>query len=960
MITRKVKFIDVLGSSVSSRREQGAPCDCAGRAPPVDILLIVTLIAGRESLGRNAIVTLDKSEIRRRARAFAKTWEAATSEQADKQSFWDDFFKVFDIQRRQVAVYEAIAKRASTGRLGWVDLLWPGQMAVEHKPAGESLKEAMNQLIDYLPSIPAAEQPWLLVVSDFARFEWHNFDTGASGSFSLAAFADHLELFWWLAGYQIEHRDYSDEVAANLTATRLLADIYDALVSSNYRLTDAREWVTRLLFCLFADDAGVWDRAAFHSYVSLHTAQDGHDLGDVISRIFRVLDTDPDDRPGSLDEDLDQFTYINGDLFANDLWPVTGNPVLRSAVLLACKFDWSVISPAIFGSLFQNVVTKRERRQLGAHYTTEQNILRTIRPLFLDELEAELAAATTQPKLRAFHDKLAELTFFDPACGCGNFLVIAYREIRRLETECLRRLAVKEKRTGQLAVRLDLLCKVRVDHFYGIEIEEFPARIARTALYLIDHLENERVSVEFGEHYIRFPIPAAPHIQIGNALLDDWNELLPSADCNYIFGNPPFAGQKTRKADQTADLRRVWGPGFARWLDYVTGWYRQAADYVAKSGAKAAFVSTNSITQGEQVARVWQTMLDKRMEIDFAHRTFAWTSEARGRAHVHVVIVGFSAVGKKSRRVIFDYPDIKKDPVPEPAAHINPYLLDAPDVLVESATTPMSPSLPAVQYGNKPSDGGHLIIKPEDLPRTDDSATKYIRPFIGAHDLTHDRQRFCIWMEEPDPRAVRESEWLRTRLAAVKQFRADSTAADTQKLALRPWRFFRIPQPSVPYIAIPRHVTQTREWFTVAYESPQVIASDALFTVVDPDGLLFPILSSAMFTAWLRTIGGRIKSDLRFSGPMVYNTFPLPALSKEQRADIIATGKGLISARESHPGANLADLYDPLSTPDDIRVAHRAIDRAVDRVFTTRGRPSTVTDRMRILFPAYEAMQGRL
>lgn len=920
----------------------------------------VTLAMGKDSRGRDAIVTLEKSEIRQWARVFAKTWEGATSEQSDKHAFWDDFFSVFGVQRRQVATYEAIAKRASTGRHGWVDLLWPGQMAVEHKSAGTSLEAAMNQLIDYLPSLPAAEHPWLLVVSDFARFEWRNLETGASGTFLLAEFADHLELFWWLAGYQVEHRDYGDEVAANLTATQLLADVYDALISSDYPLADAREWVTRLLFCLFADDAGVWDRAAFHSYLSLHTAQDGHDLGDVILRIFRVLNTAPDQRPGNLDEDLDQFTYINGDLFANDLWAVTGTPVLRSALLLACKFDWSVISPAIFGSLFQNVMTKRERRQLGAHYTTEQNILRTLRPLFLDDLEAELAAATTQPKLRAFHDKLANLTFFDPACGCGNFLVIAYREIRRLETECLRRLAVKENKTGQRAVSLELLCKVRVDHFYGIEIEEFPARIARTALYLIDHLENELVSAEFGEHYIRFPIPAAPHIQIGNALQDDWNKLLPAEDCNYVFGNPPFAGQKTRKTDQTADMRQVWGPGFARWLDYVTGWYRLAADYTANSGAKAAFVSTNSITQGEQVARVWRTMLDKNIEIDFAHRTFAWTSEARGKAHVHVVIVGFSAVGQKSRRIIFDYPDIKKDPVPETAAHINPYLLDAPDVIVESVTTPISPSLPAVQYGNKPSDGGHLIVKPEELPPTDDPATKYIRPFIGAHDLTHDEQRFCIWMEEPDPDAVRESEWLRTRLAAVKQFRADSTAADTQKLASRPWRFFRIPQPTVPYIAIPRHVTQTREWFTVAYESPGVIASDALFTVVDPDGFLFPILSSAMFTAWLRTVGGRIKSDLRFSGPMVYNTFPLPKLSSEQRDGIIAAGKGLISARKRHPGKHLADLYDPLSTPDNIRLAHRAIDRAVDRVFTPRGRPCTVTDRMRILFPAYEEMQGQL
>ncbi len=292
----------------------------------------------------------------------------------------------------------------------------------------------------------------------------------------------------------------------------------------------------------------------------------------------------------------------------------------------------------------------------------------------------------SQPKLRAFHDKIAGLTFFDPACGCGNFLVIAYREIRRLETECIRRLAEKQHITGQRAIGLDLLCKVQVDHFYGIEIEEFPARIARTALYLVDHLENRRVSVEFGEHYTRFPIPATPHIQVGNALRDAWNALLPAADCDYLFGNPPFAGQKTREADQTADMHYVWRAGFARWLDYVTGWYRVAADYIAMSGARAAFVSTNSITQGEQVARVWRTMLGKNIKIDFAHRTFVWTSEARGPAIVHVVIIGFSAVRRESRRVIYDYPDVKGEPIAEAVSHINPYLLDAPDVIVESST----------------------------------------------------------------------------------------------------------------------------------------------------------------------------------------------------------------------------------------------------------------------------------
>ncbi|TWV34208.1 class I SAM-dependent DNA methyltransferase [Streptomyces misionensis] len=917
---------------------------------------------GAASSTGNAVVTLDKSEIRQRARRFAAAWAGTTSEHADKQPFWDAFFQVFGIERRQVAIYERIAQRASTGRKGWLDLLVPGEMGVEQKSAGKSLDTAMDQLIDYLPSLPQAEHPWLLIVSDFSHFKWHNLESGASGTFALQDLPDHLELFWWLAGYQVPHRDYGDEVAANLTATQLLADVYDALVSSGYPTGDSREWITRLLFCLFADDAGVWDRRAFQSYLALHTAPDGHDLGDVIGRIYRVLNTAPDDRPGNLDEDLRQFTYINGDLFARDLWPVTGNAEVRRAILEACSFDWSIISPAIFGSLFQNVMSPKERRQLGAHYTTERDILRTIRPLFLDELEAELESTSTLPKLRAFHSKLANLKFFDPACGCGNFLVISYREIRRLETICLRKIAEKERRTlaGQRAADLSLLCKVTVDHFYGIELEEFPARIARTALYLMDHLENRRVSIEFGEHFMRFPIPATVNISIGNALREDWHSVLPSSECDYVFGNPPFAGQKTRAADQTADLKHVWGNSYSRWLDYVTGWYRLAADYIADTHARAAFVSTNSITQGEQIARVWRFMLNKGMKIDFAHRTFKWISEARGKAIVHVVIVGFSSRERQTRTVIYDYPRSSEEPVVEQVPHINPYLLAAPDILVEAANSPLSPSLPPVQYGNKPSDGGYLIVEETDKPANDDPATKYLRPYLGARELLHGEQRWCIWMEAPDADTVRRSPWLRNRLAAVQKFRQDSSAADTRKQAATPWRFFRTPQPQTPYIAIPRHVSHTRRWFTVAFEEPQVIASDALFTASDPDGLLFAVLSSGMFTAWLGSVGGRIKSDFRFSGAVVYNTFPLPELTDRQRGDIIAAGREVIAARESHLDVPLADLYDPLSTPPNIQTAHQTLDRVMDRIFAPRSRPSSVTDRMNILFPAYEALVGHL
>lgn len=916
----------------------------------------------------NASVTIDKAEMRRRAYQFVKDWAGERSEQAEKQTFWNEFFAVFGVKRRQVAAYEAIANRASTGHAGWIDLLLPGQMGVEHKSEGKSLEDAMQQLIDYLPALAPAEHPWLLVVSDFANFHWRNLDNGTQGEFELAQLPDSLDLFSWIAGYRASHRVFADEVAANLKATQLLADLHDALLDGGYPPDDLREWITRILFCLFADDAGVWDRGAFHSYVALHTAPDGHDLGDVISRIFRVLDTPTEQRPGSLDEDLAQFNYINGDLFANGLWPVTGDVEARRALLAACTFDWSYISPAIFGSLFQNVMTAKERRHLGAHYTTEENILRTIRPLFLDELEAELAAATSEPKLQAFRDKLGSLTFFDPACGCGNFLVVAYREIRRLETECLRLLAAKQaakRKLGpsseQRALNLDLLCQVKVDQFYGIEIEEFPARIARTALYLMDHIANREVSLEFGPHYLRFPIPAAPHIRIDNALTIDWNEVLPAERCTYLFGNPPFGGHQNRTKQQSDWLRLVWGTGYAKWLDYVTAWYRRALEYDTWRSVRCAFVSTNSICQGEQVARLWQPLLDAGYRIDWAHQTFAWTSEARGKAHVHVVIVGFSH-GGGTDPVLYVYETVKSQPVRQRVSNISPYLVEGPNVAVAGRAylPPLSRSMPAVRYGSLPSDGGGLIVGPDEFPEKDSVAVKYLRPYFGSKELVHGLKRWVIWAPGGlDTGDLARSAFLRKRFEEVRNARLESRNPDTIALAEQPYRWFHNAQPEGPYIGIPAQVSETRRWYTVAHLGPDTIASNTLYTADDPDGFLFGVLSSSMFMAWIRSIGGAIKSDLRYSKSIVHNTFPLPAeITDLRRAAVIQAGQGLLDARAAHPGATLADLYEPLATPPDVVAAHARVDKAVDAIFDPRKRRWSQDDRVELLLDLYVAAIG--
>lgn len=903
----------------------------------------------------SATAHASKANIRAAAVQFAHNWREARSEQAERQSFWNAFFQIFGVDRRQVAAFERLAERASTGNRGWIDMLNPGQMAVEHKSAGEDLDDAMGQLIDYLPSLTKAEMPWLLVVCDFQRFKWENLDTGEQGQFSLSELPEHLDLFWWIGGYNRPHQQFGSDEEANLAATQLLANVHDQLAEHGYPAEDLREWMTRVLFVLFADDSGVWDRAAFHTYIALHTKPDGSDLGQTIALIFEVLNTPPDRRQKNLDEDLAALTYVNGDIFAKRLAIPICDKDTRDALLWASVFNWSVISPAIFGSLFQNVMEPAERRQLGAHYTTEENILRTIRPLFLDALEADLRAAKTKPALRRFVDRLGEIHMLDPACGCGNFLVIAYRELRRLETEALRRLRQRDRKDQhQLQTDVTLDLRVTVDQFSGIELEEFPAKIARTALYLADHVANRELSAEFGQHVLRFPIPASPHIEIGNALEMDWNDVLPADRCDFVLGNPPFGGHTTRTKKQSDELRSVWGSGYAKWLDYVTGWYRKGVDYDSNRRIKFGYVSTNSISQGEQVARLWQPLLDSGYQIDWAHQTIAWTSEARGKANVHVVIVGFSHDGGNAPR-LFTYSTPTSPAVEVAAKNISPYLVVGPDVAVAGRTEPVSSAMPEAKYGSLPSDGGGLVVKPDAYPRGDAVAVKYLRPYYGSNELVKGLERWVIWMPDgPEPGDLRRSDFLRSRLEDVRRSRLESRNPDTQALAEQPYKWFHNAQPTTNYIGIPAQVSETRRWYTVAHLTPDVIASNTLYTAEDPTGFLFAVLSSTMFVTWCGAIGGRLESRYRYAKSIVHNTFPLPDdFSKGDRAAIVQGGKKLLAARAKHPGVSLADLYEPLATPPDVVKAHEAIDKAVDRLFDSRKRKWDHDSRMEHMLDRY-------
>ena len=912
-------------------------------------------------------VEVSKSALRDRAIAFSKRWEGAASEKAESQLFWNDFFAIFGLPLRNVGYFEVAAKRLSTGNRGWIDLLVPGEMGVEQKSAGEDLNAAMNQLVDYLDSLQPVAMPKLLVACDFQNFYCQDLETLRRTEFKLQDLSQNIEIFWWLAGHRERVKFESDE-AANLEATGYMAEIYDAVLDSGYDHHSLREWLTRILFCLFADHTEVWNRNAFGNYLFLNTKPDGSDLGRTLADLFQTLNTPDINRSRNLDPDLREFTYINGDLFANQLPIPSCNEKIRVALLEACKFDWSVISPAIFGSMFQNVMTPAERRHLGAHYTTEENILKTIRPLFLDELEKELASVnvTSSPqsraKLEAFHNKIATLTFFDPACGCGNFLVIAYRELRRLEIEVLRKLS--ESRGEQMSQVIDLshLFKVTVGQFYGIEIEEFPARIARTALYLMDHKENLAASKEFGQYFARFPIPMSPHILIANALRIDWNDVIPAVDADFVMGNPPFAGALLLDVNQTEDRATVFNslpeatglqPGR---LDYVLCWYAKAFQYFSGLSGRVAFVSTNSITQGEQARSLGPLMERCGYEIDFAYRTFSWTSDATGKAVVHCVIVGFSAIAGGKTKVLFDADASKRTTTSSSVTNINAWLIDAPNVTLTKRRSPFSEGLPSFTVGSQPTDAGGLVFNEDVMLRamSDPLAAQYIRPLLGAEEMLHGSKRWCLWMVDADPTTLAGSDFLRERLGIVRAAREKSPTKNFRETP--PYLFTHRKQPKTPYIAVPRHSSENRRVVPMAPMGPEVIAHDSLMIVTENRSWIFAIMQSAMYTSWIRTVCGRLKSDIRVSGDLAYNAFPFPDVDQDAKSVLATAAEGILEARSAHPDASLADLYEPLAMPVGLIKAHDALDRVVDSLFAASKRFNSDADRLTVLFERYEML----
>jgi hypothetical protein len=914
---------------------------------------------------------LSWNEIKSRALTFSRTWADAANEDSQGKPFWIDFFEIFGITDKRVATFELNVKKLG-GAQGFVDLFWPGMLLVEQKSRGKSLDGAFKQALDYFPGLAERDLPQIIIVCDFARFRVHRLTTNETVEFELKDLHKNIKLFGFVAGYKAQVIKAQDPV--NIKAAESMGKLHDALKASGYTDHPLEVLLVRLLFCLFADDTGIFQPAqVFRTFVEERTVVDGSDLGSRLAQLFQVLNTPEDNRSKALDEQLATFPYINGKLFAEVLPMADFTSAMREALLDACALDWSAISPAIFGSLFQSIMDEKARRNLGAHYTSEENILKLIKPLFLDELWAEFEKVkNNKNKLFDFHKKLRTLTFFDPACGCGNFLVISYRELRALELAVLR----ASNASGQLSVDVNQLIGIDVDQFYGIEIEEFPAQIAQVAMWLMDHQANLQVSEEFGLYFARIPLRTSPHVVHGNALRLDWNEVLPAQRCSYVLGNPPFVGAKFMDDAQREDARAVFsGIDNAGLLDFVAAWYVKAAKYMKSpetgaepAPARCAFVSTNSITQGEQVGVLWGWMLAQGVHIHFAHRTFSWSNEASGKAAVHCVIIGFE-LEDRSGKVIYEYDDIKGEPHAVVARNINPYLIDGPNVVLPRRPRPIS-KVPEIGIGNKPIDDGNYLFTTEEklaFIALEPSSERWFRRWLGAIEFLNGIERWCLWLGDCPPSELRAMPEAMKRVQAVKAARLASKSPPTQKLADTPTRFHVEFMPNTSYLVIPEVSSERRNYIPLGYLPPEILASNKLRLLPNAALWQFGVLHSSMHMAWTRYTTGRMKSDFQYSISIVYNNFPWPELAQISKtnqpkdpvqpaqAAIEIAAQTVLDVRakfQSGPQtATLADLYDPLTMPPELLKAHQKLDAAVDRAYeASGGKKSYKSDAERVAF----------
>jgi len=895
-------------------------------------------------------MALSWNEIKDRALNFSKEWADTSNEEADAKPFLVEFFNVFGISSKRVSSFEHRVKKLDD-KDGYIDLLWKGTILIEMKSRGKNLDKAYQQAKDYTHGLKQHELPKYILISDFENFRLYDLEEDKTVDFKLNDLVNNVQHFGYILGYQ--KKVYKEQDPANIKAAELMGKLHDRLEEIGYTGHPLEVYLVRILFLLFAEDTTIFNKQQFQEYLEQRTAEDGSDLASKLQELFQVLNTPKENRFKNLDEQLADFPYVNGKLFEENLPTASFDTKMRQALLDCCYIDWSKISPAIFGSMFQSVMNPKERRNLGAHYTSETNILKLIKPLFLDDLWKEFESIKdNKNKLPEFHKKLSTLKFLDPACGCGNFLVITYRELRLLELEILR----ASNKTGQRVFDVREIIWLDVDMMCGIEYEEFPARIAEVAMWLIDHQMNMQISNEFGQYFVRLPLKKAAKIVHGDALETDWENIVSKNDLSFILGNPPFIGSKIMKQNQRDQIVKQFdnadGSGV---LDYVTGWYIKAAKFIQDTKIKVAFVSTNSIVQGEQTSILWGQMLNKyKIKIHFAHRTFKWSNEAKGNAAVYCVIVGFANYDTNNKS-IFEYEDIKGEAHEIKAKNINPYLVDAKDILINKSSNPIC-NVPKMSFGNMPLDGGHLLLSDDEKNEfisKEPKAEKFIKPLISAYEFLNGEKRWCIWLVGAEPSELKQLPNVLKRVEAVKKFRLDSVAPSTQKFAATPTLFRDRNQPET-YILIPSTTSENRKYIPLGFFGKDDIANNSCHTVPNGNLYHFGILMSSMHMAWVKSVCGRLESRFRYSKDIVYNNYPWPETPADKQLKAIETAsQKVLDARLEFPKSSLSDLYDPLTMPPVLIKAHNELDKAVDLAY--RPQPFTSeANRMVFLFELYE------
>ncbi len=930
-------------------------------------------------------MTIISNEMLENAEAFIIKWKGTISERGEAQSFTNDFFKIFGLDRHRLANFEKTIQKKNESGLGFADLFWSGKLIIESKSAHldkpKDWEKTLKQAEEYIEDLLPHQKPKFILLINFKRIQKYEVKILSSGKVKinfltevpLEELSKRLNEFSFFLEFasQLE----TDEEKVNQEAARRIANVYDAIERKGYDSNEISILLARILFCLFAEDTGIFERKQFENYVKSST---GKTLGSKLLELFEVLNS-PVDKRKKITSELEKFPYVNGGLFDSRLSKVPHTTdALRDALINCCTYDWSDISPVIFGSLFQAVMDNVERRSLGAHYTSEKNILRVLKPLFLDELQTEFEnLKSSETALENFRKKINGLTFLDPACGCGNFLVVAYRELRLLDIEFLRKKeeGFKKRSKGETQVITDssLINNIHLDNFYGYEIDPTSAMIAEVAMWLTQHQMNMRLESQFGKAIPTIPLHEAANISNKNSLHIEWegkkkfvkNKGDEKIVFDYIVGNPPFIGKQLQNEQQKKDISKIFeGVKGAGVLDYVTCWYIKAAKYMTQNqNTKTALVSTNSIAQGEQTGILWNELFKNyKMKIHFAHQTFKWKNEADGLAAVHCVVICFGKENNKEK-YIFEYPDIKSEPNKIKVKNINPYLVQGSDITVLKRRKPIC-NVPEISFGSMPNDGGNLLLTDEEkkeLIKNEPETKKYIKPLISAHEFLNGKKRWCIWLENTQPSEIKKINSINKRVLEVKKLRENSNREATKKLASIPWLFGEIRQPKSKYTLIPRHSSENRKYIPIDILDNENIISDSCLAIDKTSFFHFGILSSKMHMVWVSYVCGRIKSDFRYSNEIVYNNFPWPYEVAEKNKDLVEKlSKSIIEIRKKYieAGNSFADLYGDCM-PKDLQKAHNELDKAVDKCYSSSSFQND-SKRMEFLFDLYEKYTGDL